>query len=248
LARVIAFANQKGGVAKTTSTLNLAVALAEQGLSVLAIDLDPQAGFTTSLGHDPEGFEKTTYDVFCEGASIAEVLYKTPYENFHFVPAKLDLSGAEAKLIGEPGWDRILKSALEAITAHYTHIVIDCPPSLGVLTINALTAAQVVIVPLQCEYLAMNGLKQFQTIFTKVKERSNPELEMKVLRTMYDARTTHAREVSEEIQKVFGEKVFRPIIKRSIKFADATAAGQPILAYAAESELAQAYRDLAGEI
>jgi chromosome partitioning protein len=228
--------------------VSLGAALAERGEKLLAIDLDPQAGLTISLNCDPEGFEKTTYDIFCEGASILDVLYKTPYENFHFVPAKLDLAGAEGKLIGEPGWDRILKTALEAISAHYTRVLIDCPPSLGVLTINALTAAHVAIVPMQTEWLAMNGLKQFQIIFDKIKSRSNPGLEMKVLRTMYDSRTTHAREVSEEIEKAFGDRVLRSIIKRSVKFAEATVVGKPILAYAGASELAQAYRDLAEEI
>jgi len=246
--KIFAISNQKGGVGKSTTTLSLGAAWAEKGETVLALDLDPQSGLTISLGCNPESFEKTSYDIFCEGAPIKDVLYKTPYENFHFVPANLDLAGAEAKLIGEPGWERVLKIAVDAISAHYTRVLFDCPPSLGILTINALTAAHVVIVPMQCEWLAMNGLKQFQTIFEKVKNRSNPDLEMRVLRTMFDSRTTHSREISEEIERLFGERVLRPVIKRSIKFAEATAVGKPIVGYAAESELAQAYRDLAGEI
>jgi chromosome partitioning protein len=246
--KIYAIANQKGGVGKSTTVASLAAAFSESGQNVLLIDMDPQAGLTTSLGFDPDSFDKTVYHVLLGQIDTQAAIQKTKLEKVDLVPSNLDLAGAEPELIGEIGWDRALKDALDPISLHYGRVFLDCPPSLGVLTTNALVAAQTVIVPLQCEYLAMRGFKQLQQIIDKVKRKANPALEVRILRTMLDARTTHGREVSEEIEKVFGEQVFQPIIKRTIKFADSTVAGEPILIYAKDSDVSQAYRELAKEI
>ena len=246
--RIYAIANQKGGVGKTTSAANLAAVASERGERVLLVDLDPHAGLTTSLGLNPESFERTVYQVLLGEASLDDAAHETTLPGVRLVPANMNLAGAEAELIGEIDWAHILKVALESVAARYDKVFLDCPPALGVLTTNALVAADTVIVPLQCEYLAMRGLKQLQVIIKKVQAKANPGLEIRILRTMFDPRTTHGREVSEEIVKVFGAAVFAPIIRRSIKFADSTVAGQPVLTYAPTSEVADAYRQLAAEI
>ena len=248
MAKIFAIGNQKGGVGKTSTCGALAAAFSEKGKKVLVADLDPQAGLTTSLGFDPDSFEKTIYHTFLEEEDIKTIAVSTKLPKVDLAPANLDLAGAEAELIGEIGWDRTLKDALAPIEKSYDLIFLDCPPSLGVLTTNALVAAHTVIVPLQCEYLALRALRQLQKIITKVKRKANPSLQVCILRTMVDMRTTHCREVFEEIGQVGGEYVFKAFIRRTIKFADATAAGQPILSYAKDSEAAQAYRELAKEI
>ncbi len=245
---IFAIANQKGGVGKTTTAASLGSVFGEQGKRVLLVDLDPQAGLTVSLGFDPDKFDKTIYHALVEEADIRQVLLATKIPNVDLVPANLDLAGAEAELIGEIGWDRTLKDALESIQETYDVIFLDCSPSLGVLTTNALVACQTVIVPLQCEYLALRALKQLQKIITKVKRKANPHLQVRILRTMYDSRTHHGKEVFEEIARVGGDQVFHTFIKRTIKFADAAVEGEPILRYAKDSEAAQAYRELAQEI
>jgi chromosome partitioning protein len=254
MGKVFAIASQKGGVGKTTTTGALAAAFAEHAADagadtrILVVDGDPQAGLTVSFGFDPDRFEQTIYQALIEEVDLAQVVIPTKLAGVDLAPANLDLAGAEAELIGQIGWDRTLKDALEPIRPRYDHIFIDCPPTLGVLTTNALVAAQTAIVPLQCEYLALRALKQLDKVIATVKKKANPSLEVRLLRTMYDRRTLHAQEVVEEIARVGGERVFRVMIHRTVKFADSTVAGEPILVYAKDSEAAQAYRELAKEI
>jgi chromosome partitioning protein len=249
-ARIYAIANQKGGVGKSTTCGCLAAALSEFGKRVLMVDLDPQAGITTSLGLDPDSFALTSYDFLIkpEEVNIDSLIVKTNISEVDLIPSNLDLAGSEAELIGEIGWDRTLKESLGMVPQKYDFILIDCPPSLGVLTTNALMAAQRVIVPVQTEYLAMRGLKQLQRIIQKVQKKGNPDLQVKILRTMHDARTIHSTEVVEELQRIFSGQVYRAIIKRTIKFAESSLVGQPILIYAKGSEGALAYRNLAKEV
>jgi chromosome partitioning protein len=248
MARTFAFANQKGGVGKTTSSAALAAALAEQGKRVLLVDLDPQAGLTTSLAFDPATLETTIYQALTDGVDLKSVACDTKVPNVTLVPANLDLAGAEAELIGEVAWERTLKDALEPLTDDYDFVVLDCPPSLGVLTTNALVAAECVVVPLQCEYLALRALRQLQTIVSKVRRKANPRLRVRILRTLYDSRTIHGREVFEEIERAAPEEVLQTHIKRTVRLADAAAAGETILRYAKDSEAARAYRELAIEL
>jgi chromosome partitioning protein len=246
--RIFALANQKGGVGKTTTSASLAAAFAEHGKRVLLVDLDPQAGLTTSLGFAPEQLEHTIYEGFTGTSELKNLIISSKVPNVAFIPANLDLAGAEADLIGEVAWERTLKDALEPVLDNYDLIILDCPPSLGVLTTNALVAADTIIVPLQCEFLALRALKQLQSIVNKVRRRANPELKVRILRTLYDARTLHGREVFEEIARVAGDELLNSYIKRTVRFADAAAAGQPIMLYASDSEAAQAYRELASEL
>ena len=249
MSKLYAITNQKGGVGKSTTCACLGAALTELGKSVLMVDLDPQAGLTTSLGYDPGAFDRTIYNALIDdNVFIKEIIIGTKISNLFFLPANLDLAGAEGELIGEIGWDRILKDTLSPISRDYDFIFIDCPPSLGVLTTNALMATQRVIVPVQSEYLALRGLKQLHTIITKVKKKGNPGLKLKILRTMHDLRTTHTRGVVEELERVFVNQIYETVIKRTIKFADSALAGEPILTYAKRSEGAEAYRQLAREV
>jgi chromosome partitioning protein len=248
MAIIYALTNQKGGVGKTTSAANLGAAFAERGKKTLLIDLDPQGGLTTSLGYDPDSFEQTVYHVFIEEIEFPQVTLPTDIPKLDIVPANLDLAGAEAELLREIGWDKILPGALEPIQEKYDIILLDCPPTLGILTLSALAAANIALVPLQCEFLSLRALKQLTKIFTKTKRRANPGLDLLIFRTMYDKRTSHAKDIFDEIARVGGDKVLAAYVKRAIKVVDASASGRPVVVYAKNSEAASAYRSIVHEL
>jgi chromosome partitioning protein len=243
MSRVIAFANQKGGVAKTTTTLSIGVALAEQGKRVLAIDLDPQGALTYSMGVDPDEIEETINDVLIRRLPIEKVIVSREVD---LVPANIDLAGAEAVLLAKTGREYALERALRDISGRYDYIVIDCPPSLGILTINGLTAAQELIIPLQCEALSHRGVGQLIETLADIRHFTNPHLEIAgVIPTMYDGRSRHAREVLADVGTRYGIKVLEPPVKKSIRFAEATQAGRSLLSFAPTHPGAEAYRALA---
>ena len=245
-AEVIAFANQKGGVAKTTTTLNLAVAFAESGHRVLCIDLDPQGNLTMSQGIDPDKVEKSLYDVLVNDMPISEIIQ---HREIDIAVSSIDLAGAEIAMSTKIGRERSLEKALKEVIADYDFVCIDTPPSLGLLTINALTAANKVIVPVQCEYLSMRGLVQLQNTLKMIQENLNPEVRIEgILPTMLDSRTVHAKEAVEILEENFGDLVFRSRIRKAIKFAEAPVKGASVLKYDPQSNAAGYYRDLAEEV
>jgi len=245
-AEVIAFANQKGGVAKTTTTLNLAVAFAESGHRVLCIDLDPQGNLTMSQGIDPDKVEKSLYDVLVHDMPISEVIQKREID---IAVASIDLAGAEIAMSTKIGRERSLEKALKEVSGDYDFVCIDTPPSLGLLTINALTAASKVIVPVQCEYLSMRGLVQLQNTLKMIQENLNPDVRIEgILPTMLDSRTVHAKEAVEILEENFGDLVFRSRIKKAIKFAEAPVKGASVLKYDPQGNAAGYYRELAKEV
>jgi chromosome partitioning protein len=245
-AEVIAFANQKGGVAKTTTTLNLAVAFAESGYRVLCIDLDPQGNLTMSQGIDPDKVEKSLYDVLVNDMPISEIIVKREID---IAVSSIDLAGAEIAMSTKIGRERSLEKALREVSGDYDFICIDTPPSLGLLTINALTAASKVIVPVQCEYLSMRGLVQLQNTLKMIQENLNPDVKIEgILPTMLDSRTVHAKEAVEILEENFGDLVFRSRIKKAIKFAEAPVKGSSVLKYDSGSSAANYYRELAKEV
>ncbi|HEY1356207.1 MAG TPA: AAA family ATPase [Solirubrobacterales bacterium] len=245
-AEVIAFANQKGGVAKTTTTLNLAVAFAETGHRVLCIDLDPQGNLTMSQGIDPDKVEKSLYDVLVNDMPISEVIQ---HREIDIAVASIDLAGAEIAMSTKIGRERSLEKALKEVSADYDFVCIDTPPSLGLLTINALTAATKVIVPVQCEYLSMRGLVQLQNTLKMIQENLNPEVRIEgILPTMLDSRTVHAKEAVEILEENFGDLVFKSRIRKAIKFAEAPVKGSSVLKYDPEGNAANYYRALAKEV
>jgi chromosome partitioning protein len=246
LAKVIAFANQKGGVAKTTTTLNLGVAFAESGNRVLAIDLDPQGNLTMSQGWNPDEIERSMFDVLVHKLPITEIIRQGEID---VAVASIDLAGAELALSSMIGRERALQKAVQPILADYDFIMIDTPPSLGLLTINAFVAATGVIVPVQCEYLSLRGLVQLENTLTMIRENLNPEVSIQgILPTMYDARLLHSREAVEILQENFGELVLDTRIRKTIRFAEAPVKGQSVLKYDPSGEAAAMYRDLAKEV
>ena len=250
-ATVYGIANQKGGVGKSTTCLALGAALSEKGKNVLLIDLDPQAGLTISLGLDPDSFEETVYDAFMGNMSVNEVAVSTEIEELKLVPSNLDLSGATVELVQEgDDWQKRLNTVLDqdGVLNQYDHVLMDCPPSLGALTINVLAASDAIVVPVQLEYLALTGLKQLNKIVDRVKHNFNSELDIRILRTMHDRRTRHTEEAVNEIEDVFGGRVYDTVIPRTIKFADSTLAGEPITTYAPSSEASKLYHQLAEEV
>jgi chromosome partitioning protein len=245
-AKVIAFTNQKGGVAKTTTTLNLAVAFSEKGHRVLCIDLDPQANLTMSQGIDPDSLEMSMYDVLVTHASIREVIRKREVD---IACASIDLAGAEIAMSTQIGRERSLEKALNPIKEDYDFICIDTPPSLGLLTINALTAADKVIVPVQCEYLSMRGLIQLQNTLSMIRENLNPDVQIEgILPTLVDTRTVHAKEAIELLEENFGDRVFASRITKTVRFAEAPVKGMSVLKYDPDGKAAYAYRQLAREV
>ncbi|MEZ5078744.1 MAG: AAA family ATPase [Solirubrobacterales bacterium] len=245
-ADVIAFANQKGGVAKTTTTLNLAVAFAELGHRVLCVDLDPQGNLTMSQGIDPDQVETSLYDVLVHDVPISEIIVRREID---IAVASIDLAGAEIAMSTKIGRERSLEKALKEVSGDYDFVCIDTPPSLGLLTINALTAANKVIVPVQCEYLSMRGLVQLQNTLRMIQENLNPDVKIEgVLPTMLDTRTVHAKEAIEILEENFGDLVFRSRIRKAIKFAEAPVKGSSVLKYDSGSNAANYYRELAKEV
>jgi len=244
--RVIAFANQKGGVAKTTTTLNLAVAFKEQGMKVLAVDLDPQGNLTMSQGLNPDEIERSMFDVLVHRLPIEEVIAEREVD---LAVSSIDLAGAELALSSMIGRERALEKALAPIRENYNYILIDTPPSLGILTVNALVAANGVIVPVQCEYLSLRGLVQLENTLTMIRENLNPLVEIEgILATMFDNRTLHSREAVDILKENFGELVFDTRIRKTIRYAEAPVKGSSVLAYDPTGSAAKAYRDLAKEV
>ncbi len=243
---IIVFANQKGGVAKTTSTLNTGVALREMNHRVLAVDLDPQGNLSMSQGIDPDSLTKSMYNVLVQRESIDGIIQKREIE---VAPASIDLAGAELALSSAIGRERALEKALMEVKHRYDFILIDTPPSLGLLTINAFTAADSVIVPVQCEYLSLRGLAQLEKTLEMIRENLNPHVEIKgILPTMFDARTVHGREAIEILRDGFGDLVFNTVVRKTIKFAEAPVQGRSILSYEPEGKAAETYRTLAKEL
>jgi chromosome partitioning protein len=244
--QVISFANQKGGVAKTTTTLNLGVALVERGKRVLCVDLDPQSNLTMSQGIDPDDLERTMFDVLVHKTPIEDVILNREID---LAASSIDLAGAELALSSMIGRERALQKALLPVRGAYDYILIDTPPSLGLLTINALTASDGVIVPVQCEYLSLRGLIQLENTLTMIRENLNPDVRIKgILPTMFDGRTLHSREAVEILQENFGDLVFETKIRKTIRYAEAPVKGTSVLKYDTKGNAAKAYRDLAGEV
>jgi len=249
-ARVVAVCNQKGGVGKTTTTINLGAALAEFGRRVLLVDFDPQGALSVGLGIQPHELEATVYNLLMErGASPAEIVVKTCVAGMDLLPSNIDLSGAEVQLVHEVGREFVLGGVLEPLLPDYDVVLIDCQPSLGLLTVNALACARGVLVPLECEYFAMRGVALLTETIDKVSRRINPSLNMDgLLATMYDSRTLHSREVLTRVVDRFGDEVFHTVISRTVRFPDATVAGEPITSFDPASTGASSYRELAKEV
>ena len=246
LARVVSFANQKGGVAKTTTTLNLAVALKERGFRVLAVDLDPQGNLTMSQGMNPDEIERSMFDVLVHRLPIRDVLRQA---EITIAVSSIDLAGAELALSSMIGRERALEKALGPVKADYDYILIDTPPSLGILTVNALVASDGIIVPVQCEYLSLRGLVQLQNTLGMIREHLNPHVEIEgILPTMYDSRTLHSKEAVEILEENFGELVYKTRIRKTVRYAEAPVKGSSVLAYDPEGPAAEAYRELAKEV
>ena len=249
-ARVIALCNQKGGVGKTTSTINLGAALAEFGRRVLLVDFDPQGALSVGLGVQPHQLENTTYNLLMErSVGIDEVLLKTGVPGMDLLPSNIDLSAADVQLVNEVARESTLARTLAPVQGEYDFILIDCQPSLGLLTVNALTASHGVIIPLECEFFSLRGVALLIDTIDKVQQRLNPNLRLEgILATMYDGRTLHGREVFSRVLEAFGDKVFDTVISRTVRFPETTVAGEPITSWAPTSNGAIAYRELAMEV
>ena len=249
-ARIIAMCNQKGGVGKTTSTINLGAALAGYGRRVLLVDFDPQGALSVGLGINPHELDVTIYNLLMDrNAKISDAIKTTRVEGLDLLPANIDLSAAEVQLVGEVAREMVLARALRPVADDYDVVLIDCQPSLGLLTVNALTAAHGVVIPLECEFFALRGVALLVETIEKVKDRLNPRLEVDgILATMYDSRTLHSREVVARVVEAFGDRVFHTVIARTVKFPDASVAAEPITSYASTSAGADAYRQLAREL
>ncbi|MBB6375560.1 chromosome partitioning protein [Pseudonocardia eucalypti] len=249
-ARVIAVANQKGGVGKTTSTINLGACLAEYGRRVLLVDFDPQGALSVGLGVQPHHLERTIHNLLIDaGTKIDEVIIPTKVPGMDLLPSNIDLSAAEVQLVSEVGREQALGRAIRPVLAQYDMVLVDCQPSLGLLTINALACAHSVLIPLECEYFSLRGVALLIDTIEKVRDRLNPQLEISgIVATMYDPRTVHTREVRTRVMEAFGDLVFDATINRTVRFPETTVAGEPITRWAPNSAGARAYRQLAREV
>lgn len=249
MGRIIAIANQKGGVGKTTTAVNLSACLAACGKKVLLVDVDPQGNSTSGLGIDKRRCEKTVYDCLVGDETMENAAVKTPYDNLFVCPSNIALSGAELELISIMGRENRLKNSIKPVEDDYDYIIIDTPPSLGLITINTLTAAQSVIVPIQCEFYALEGVSQLTETVRKVKQALNPSLYIEgILMTMYDARTNLAIQVVDEVKRFFPGKVYKTIIPRNVRLSEAPGFGRPVLYYDKDSVGAESYMELAEEV
>ena len=249
-ARIMAMCNQKGGVGKTTSTINLGAALAECGRRVLLVDFDPQGALSVGLGIQPHELDSTVYNVIMErSVEVTSVLRSTKLDNVDLLPSNIDLSAAEVQLVAEVGREHTLLRVLRPVMDHYDYVLVDCQPSLGLLTVNALTAADGVIIPLECEFFSLRGVALLIDTIEKVRERLNPKLDITgILATMFDPRTLHSKEVMARVVEAFGDTVFDSVINRTVRFPETTVAGEPITKWAPKSAGAAAYRALAREV
>ncbi|MCB0711859.1 MAG: ParA family protein [Ignavibacteriae bacterium] len=249
MGRIIAIANQKGGVGKTTTAVNLAASLAAAEQPTLLIDIDPQANATSGLGVGTKDLEKTVYEVIVDRMSPREAILHTELGDLDLIPSHINLVGAEIEMIDVPGREKVLYNALAEIRGNYDYLIIDCPPSLGLLTLNALTASDAVLIPVQCEYYALEGLGQLLNTISIVKKHLNPSLDIEgVLLTMFDKRLNLSNQVSEEVRRYFGDKVFKTMIARNVRLSEAPSHGKPVLLYDALSIGTQNYMELAKEI
>ncbi|WP_280763959.1 ParA family protein [Prescottella agglutinans] len=248
-ARIIAMCNQKGGVGKTTSTINLGASLAEQGRRVLLVDLDPQGALSAGLGVAHHDLELTVHNLLVERTSIDDVLMRTRIEGLDLLPSNIDLSAAEIQLVTEVGREQTLGRVLHPVLDRYDYVLIDCQPSLGLLTVNALACADSVIIPMECEFFSLRGLALLNDTVDKVRDRLNPRLSLEgIVVTMFDSRTLHAREVMSRVVEVFGDLVYDTVINRTVRFPETSVAGEPITTWAPKSGGAEAYRALAREV
>jgi chromosome partitioning protein len=249
-ARILALANQKGGVGKTTTAINLGAALAEHGHRVLLVDFDPQGGCAIGLGIEPSRLDVSVYNALLDrSCAVEDVIQKTSVPNLDLLPSNIDLAAAELVLVQEVAREQALMRLLAPLRANYDFMLIDCPPSLGLLTVNGLAAADGVIVPLECEYYALRGMALLMESIERIRERINPRLQVEgIVATMYDARTLHGKEVLARVRDAFGRLLFATPIRKTIRFAEAPVVGEPILSYAPGSQGAHAYRDLAKEV
>jgi chromosome partitioning protein len=248
-ARVLAVVNQKGGVGKTTTSVNLAAALTQAGSRVLLVDLDPQGNATMGSGVDKRTVSRTVYHVLLGLAALAEARVRAERGGYDLLPSNRELAGAEVELVDVPERESRLKSALASVASEYDFVLIDCPPSLSLLTVNALTAAQRVLIPMQCEYYALEGLSDLVGTIKRVRAHLNPQLDIAgLLRTMYDPRNTLSQQVSQQLESHFGDKVYRTLVPRNVRLAEAPSYGVPAVVWDAGSKGAQAYAALAGEV